>query len=147
MGKSEKELLERPVIKDEEVVLRALHEPFWDSEANRGTPSAFVGNRISVSRVAILSEESILAIFRRDLETESRVVNGFAEVDVASIRGCGETANGGDGVFLCVVEDPISTDNDAHAEIMGSDEKKTAFKKITRGVANKILQKCKFKVL
>ena len=146
MGKSEKELLERPVIRDDEIVLRALHEPFWDSVPNRGTPSAFVGNLISVSRVAIMSEEAILAMFRRDLETGARVVNGFAEVDVASIRCCGETANGGDGVFLCVVEDPIST-NTAHAEIMGSNEEKTSFKKITRGVANKILQKCKFKVV
>lgn len=52
--------LTRPRVADEELVLRALHEPFWDAEKQRATPSAFGnGNCFSLSRPAVLPEAAI----------------------------------------------------------------------------------------
>lgn len=62
-------LLMRPQVAEQELVLRALHEPFWDAEKQRATPSAFGnGNCFSLSRPAVLPEQAIIERWRADLE-------------------------------------------------------------------------------
>ncbi len=49
-----------------------------------------------------------------------------------------------DTTILTVVEAVEGTDDLSHAEIMATDENCTVIKKISKGVANKILNKCRF---
>lgn len=148
MERSEDYLLLREVVDGDEIVVRALHEPFWDAENKRGTPSAFGnGNLISVSRTSVLSESQIIQILKQDLETPDRRIEAIAEVSVERIVSCGSSNDDADqGVFLSVVKDPTEN-NIAHAEIMGTDGDRRRLKKISRGVGNKILQACLIKVL
>lgn len=145
---SEAELLARPAVADHEVVLRALHPPFWDPEKQRATPSAFGnGNLFSVSRPAILPEEKIIAIWQRDLETPNRRVEALARISVADLQSCGaEPGTNDQSAFLNVVADPTD-DNPAHAEIMGTDQAHTRLRKISRGIGNKIIQRCTIKLI
>lgn len=148
MEPSEDCLLLREVVDGDEIVVRALHEPFWDPENRRGTPSAFGnGNLISVSRTSVLSESEIIQILKQDLETPDRCIKAIAQVSVEKIILCGSSKDDADqGVFLSVVKDPTEN-NVAHAEIMGTDGDRRRLKKISRGVGNKILQACSIKEL
>jgi hypothetical protein len=141
-------LLARPLVDDEEMVLRALHEPSWDAEKQRATPSAFGnGNCFSLSRPAILPESAIIARWREDLERPTRRLEALAEVRVGDIRAC---APPGDpqALSLNVFADPdLKRNNPAHAELVGSDQEVTRLRKIPRGIGNRILQQCRIRLL
>lgn len=139
-------LLARPLVDDEEMVLRALHEPFWDAEKQRATPSAFGnGNRFSLSRPAIMPESAIIARWREDLERPTRRLEALAEVRVGDIRACAPPGNP-QALNLNVFADP-KCNNPAHAELVGSDQEVTRLRKIPRGVGNRILQLCRIRLL
>lgn len=146
--RAEAALLQRETLVDEEVVIRALHEPFWDSSRQRATTTAF-GDRqqVSISRTAVLPEAEIIAIFRRDLDKPGRQLEAIAVVDVGAIVASGSTATQPEqGAFLCVVKDPTKA-NPAHGEIMGTNPERTRLQKISRGAGNRILERCTIKVL
>lgn len=141
------------IISDAEYVLRALHEPFWHPDTKQPSPSAFKGNDISVSRIAVLSFEKIVKIFETDLNkpatenSNSRTVQAVAKISVCEIKaGCGEIPNS--GVIVEVIGDPVPNSkersgNPAHALIKGWSSANPKFpKEITRGMANKILRRC-----
>jgi len=138
--------LTRRRVAKQELVLRALHEPFWDAEKQRATPSAFGnGNCFSLSRPAVMSEQAIIARWREDLERPDRPLEALAEARVADILACSppETAQ---SLRLNVFADPTDQ-NPAHAELVGSDQADTQLRKITRGVGNRILKQCRFRIV
>lgn len=145
-------------IGDEEELVRALHEPFWDAHNQRATKSAFTQSDVSVSRISILAYEEIVAIFQHDLNRTSvqgkpaRRVEASATVDAGAIRAeCAANTAADvcvDIVIDPVVGDPIQIDNPAHALIQGRDRKtKLMPKKLSAGMANAILKKCLIRVI
>ncbi len=139
-------LLTRPLVDDQELVLRALHEPFWDAEKQRATPSAFGnGNCFSLSRPALLPEPEIIERWREDLERPERRLEALAEVQVSVIRACAPPELGLD-LPLSVFADPTEK-NPAHAELVGSNQAGTQLRKITRGVGNRILKQSRIRSL
>jgi hypothetical protein len=138
---SDDEILACRQVDGSEVIMRALHEPFWDRELRRGTPSAFMPNRISANRPCIYSRTKILSILRQKLESRDRKIHAVAEVNVSAVVDCGRPANQDAQVFLSIAEAPESGD-DSHAELLGTERGRKQFKKISRGVANKILKAC-----
>lgn len=141
---TDEEKLARTPTDGNETIVRALHAPFWDSQKGKGTPSAFTGNNISVSRESVLTREEIIAIFKLELETPSRSVEAIAITSVQHVVLSSVSEQ--QKTYISVVNDPIKT-NAAHAEIMATDKDKTEFSKITRGMANKILDGCTTSIL
>ncbi|KAA6183932.1 hypothetical protein F2Q65_14070 [Thiohalocapsa marina] len=138
--------LARPRVADKELVLRALHEPFWDAEKQRATPSAFGnGNCFSLSRPAVLPEAAIVERWRADLERPDRRLEALAEARVADILACSPPEDA-QSLRLNVFADPTDQ-NPAHAELVGSDQAGTRLRKITRGVGSQILKQCRFRTL
>lgn len=139
-------LLTRSLVDDCELVLRALHEPFWDADKQRATPSAFGnGNCFSLSRPAVLPEAAIIARWREDLERPGRRLEALAEARVADIRASAPLEEGLQ-LRLSVFADP-SEQNPAHAELVGLNQAGTQLRRITRGVGNRILKRCQIRTL
>jgi hypothetical protein len=139
-----------------EEVVRAGMYPYWDQELNRGTPSAFTLQEVSVSRPAVLDFPEIVSILQRDFdarvhpEGESMAVQGTGVATVQNIIQQAQVPMD-DGampnVVLTVVEDPIP-DNPAHALICGWDRQTpTKPRKITRGVAKRLVDIFKWEPL
>ncbi|HVK54060.1 MAG TPA: hypothetical protein VM532_03430 [Burkholderiales bacterium] len=139
-----------------EEVVRAGMYPYWDADLQRATPSAFTAAEVSVSRLAILDFAQIVSIFKSDFngrvhpDGESMKVRSTGRATVANIiQQAEEPMNDKNkslpNVVLTVVEDKIenesgATDNPAHALICGwSRENPTQSRKISRGVANRLL--------
>ena len=152
-----------PVGASEEVVRAGMY-PYWDADLKRATPSAFTAAEVSVSRLAILDFGQIVSIFRKDFngrvhpDGESMEVRGTGCATVADIiQQAEEPMNDKNmslpNVVLTVVEDKIeneegATDNPAHALICGWDrDNTTRARKISRGVANRLLDVLKWKSL
>ncbi|UST52981.1 hypothetical protein NF681_11560 [Comamonadaceae bacterium OTU4NAUVB1] len=76
---------------NDEIVVRALHAPFWSEELQRGTKSAFQQTDISVSREKIVPYEDIVRIFKHDLDRPAsdskpaRQVRGTASLRVDQV--------------------------------------------------------------
>ena len=146
-----------------ELVVRAGRHPYWDPALKRATPSAFTQAKVSVSRLAVLDIQRIVSIFnqdfndRKDSNGQSMKVQGFGQATVAQIVREAEKAIGEPSVIpnfvLTVVEDkienePNTTDNPAHALICGwSRENPTQSRKISRGVAKRLLDVFSWQVL
>lgn len=139
-----------------EDVVRAGMYPYWEPALKRATPAAFTSEEVSISRLAILDLASIIAIFQSDFDQrthpdgESMAIRGVGCANVGDIlRQVDEPIDAKKGtlppVVLKVVEDPIenevgSANNLSHALIRGLDRENPAQpKKITRGVANRLL--------
>ena len=130
-------------------LLRALHEPFYDPENNRASTSAFERIDVSVSALDLLSYDEIVLIFKRDLNNETRTVTGVARMSAGDIRrACDSIEDRKNDVD--VIYDPITPaenelGNPAHCLIQafpigGPRESK----KLTKGMARKILDICQF---
>lgn len=140
-----------------EELVRALYPPFWDEKLRRATPSAFCQSDVSVSRLAILPHDEIVRIFRADLEHRMsdgnvRRIEATAVLRVDLLKeACKEADKSGRSVE--VVADPVEEDdqvraNPAHALIQVRDaETRTVPMKLTRGIANKILEICSIRML
>lgn len=117
-----------------ETIIRALRTDVYDKEAGKCSSSAFKGNKLSVSRPAILSISKIFDIFHRDLDRENGpTVNGGASIGVDQLIQLILQSDRFESAF--VINSPVTEpnrENPAHAEIVAS-------KDLTRGVANKIL--------
>lgn len=105
----------------EEIVVRALIDPYWDPVAQRGTPSAYLGQDISVSRLRVLPYEWMIEKFVADFGKRVHAT-GQAQVIriVAQAEQVLEQARRLPLFRLRVVEDPLP-DNPAHALIRGVD--------------------------
>lgn len=109
-----------------EDIVRAVCTDKWDGA--RLSPSLFVGEDISVSRLAITSLADHWDLFRQYVEKPpERRLELIAEINVGCLQDIGRTQN--PAVQLTVEPKPLDW-NLAHAEIP---------QKITRGLANKIL--------
>lgn len=139
-----------------EKVVRAGLYPYWDSNLGRASPSAFTQVEVSVSRLAILPLEQIVAIFKKDFnervhpDGESMMIRGIGLATVADIieqaeKPLDEKGKKLPNITLTVIEDkienePNASDNPAHALICGwSRENPSQPRKISRGVANRLL--------
>jgi hypothetical protein len=114
-----------PLIPSEDIV-RAVCTDKWDGE--RLAPSLFVGERISVSRLAVVSLRDHWDLFRQYVEKPpERKLELIAEINVGRLQELGRNHN--PSIELTVEPRPESW-NLAHAEIP---------QRITRGLANRIL--------
>ena len=105
----------RPECPDHEDVVRAITTAHWDPREQRISSSLFKGERISVSRLAVLPLAEILAIFDRELvKPPERSVLGAGEIRVGTLKEIGRDFQ--HPAELSVEEDPIPG-NPAHAEI------------------------------
>lgn len=114
-----------PLASGEDVV-RAVCTDKWDGE--RLSPSLFVGQNISVSRLAITPLADHWDLFRQYVEDPpERRLELIAQIQVGRLQSIGKAWN--PPVALTVEAKPEEW-NPAHAEIP---------QRITRGLANKIL--------
>ena len=113
-----------------EDIVRAVCTDKWDGE--RLSPSLFVGENISVSRLEITSLADHWDLFRQYVQKPpERRLELIAEINVGRLQSIGRRQN--PCVELTVEPRPVDW-NPAHAEIP---------QRITRGLANKILPKLK----
>lgn len=124
----------RPEVSSEENIVRAIHQAWWDDQANRKDSSIFKGINISVNRLAVLNLDKLFTIFHEQLDSSPNgIIIGAGEINVGHLQKIGrEFAN--NPTELTVVEDPIEG-NSAHAEIP---------QKISRGLARKIIDELLF---
>lgn len=130
-------------------LLRALHEPFYDPENNRASASAFERLDVSVSTLELLSFEEIVSIFRRDLNNGDRTVTGVARLTVGDVRSACDSiedrVNDVDVVYDPIPQGDEEPGNAAHCLIqaypIGGPK---VSKKLTKGMAKKILGICQF---
>ncbi|HVR34237.1 MAG TPA: hypothetical protein VMS21_00120 [Methylomirabilota bacterium] len=109
-----------------EEIVRAVHTDKWDGE--RLSPSLFVGENISVSRLAIIPLADHWDLFRQHVQQPpERLLELIAQINVGRLQAIGRDRN--PSVELTVEQKPEEW-NPAHAEIP---------QRITRGLANKIL--------
>lgn len=140
----------------DEAVVRAYRYPYWDATVNRGTPSAFTEAEVSVSRLAILDFERIVAIFRTDFDGRvhrdgsSMQLRGIGRALVSDIVRQAEQptdpkSKEPPNLVLTVSEDKIEnepgiTDNPAHALINGWERANpTRARRIPKSVAMRLL--------
>ena len=110
----------------EEDIVRAVCADKWDGE--RLAPSLFVGENLSVSRLALLPLADHWDLFRAYVEKPpERRLEIIAEINVGRLQTIGRTYT--PAVHLTVEAKPEPW-NPGHAEIP---------QRITRGLANKIL--------
>jgi len=117
-----------PVAPEEDIV-RAVCSDKWDGQ--RLSPSLFVGQNTSVSRLAVIPLTDHWDIFRKHVQKPSaRTLERIAEINVGVLQ---ETARIHSDLELTVEPSPLDW-NPAHADIP---------QKITRGLANAILKELK----
>jgi hypothetical protein len=124
----------------EEDLLRGIASPHWDEKNGRlergywTFKPRFDGDGISVSRLAILSREEVINVFRRELDRPPKhALLGAVEINVGVLQEIGlnyreQPRDKPHPVELTVVPDPTDT-NPAHALIPH---------KITRGLSVEI---------
>jgi hypothetical protein len=118
-----------PLASTEDIV-RAVCTDKWDGE--RLSPSLFVGERISVSRLALIPLADHWELFRQHVQKPpQRRLKLIAEIKVGRLQEIGRTEN---PAAALTVEPRPKEWNPAHAEIP---------QWITRGLANKILRELK----
>ena len=123
----------RPEVSDEENIVRAIHQAWWDAKERRGFSLIFKGSNISVSRLSILTLELLFPIFHNQLDSSPNgIIVGAGEINVGRLREIGNEHE--TKVNITVVEDPIEI-NRAHAEIP---------QKISKGLAKKIISELLF---
>lgn len=123
----------RPEIPHEENVVRAIHSAWWDIRENRKDSSIFKGENISVSRLSILTLESLFKIFHVQLDSSPNgIIVGAGEINVGRLREIGKEHES--SIKLSVVEAPFE-ENPAHAEVP---------QKISRGLAKRIIKELLF---
>src|SRR5205814_3259105 len=88
----------------------------WDRKMNRYSSSLFKGRDISISRLAILSYNEIVKIFRTDFdENPTGPLEATGQINVGELQKIG-TNYKANPTNLTVVSKPLK-DNCAHAEI------------------------------
>lgn len=113
-----------------EDIVRAVCTDKWDGE--RLSPSLFVGESISVSRLALIPLADHWDLFRQYVQQPpERRLELIAEINVGRLQDIGRAQN---PVVALTVEPKPEDWNPAHAEIP---------QRITRGLANKILPELK----
>jgi len=111
----------------EEEVLRAITDPaHFDHSKNRVSSTVFRGSNISVSRLKILSFDSLVKIFKQELEQNGK--NKLIKTGQLSVADIEDIT----GLF---VEEKPTEENPAHAEIIGEIK--------SRSISNKLKDKMK----
>lgn len=145
----------------EEEVVRAFFIPHWDEVSKRATPSAFLDrNGVSVSRLAVLSYQEIVEIYKANFDGQKlsngqvRYVRQTGRLSVARIHQlCDQKIDSQppqDPPLVCakVTEDPTDEipqkrSDKSHALIEGWDRAtKTIRKEFSRTVAKRLLDEC-----
>jgi hypothetical protein len=139
MDYSDEEIVERPQISDEEIILRALFPPFWDAAKKRASTSAFMNARTSVNRLALHTKNQIVEVWKRDLESKDRRIDAALRARVKIIRDQGLPTNKDSTASIFVVN-AEHVGNESHAEILGLAGNPRKLKKLSRGTANRILE-------
>jgi hypothetical protein len=118
-----------PLPPTEDIVLAVCTDK-WDGE--RLSPSLFVGENISVSRLAVVPLADHWDLFRQHVQQPpERWLELIAEINVGRLQDIGRAQN--PAVVLTVEPKPEEW-NPAHAEIP---------QRISRGLANRILPELK----
>ena len=118
-----------PIAADEGVV-RAIFTDKWDGE--RIAPSLFIGENVSVSRLAVVALAEHWDMFRKHLEKPpERRLERIGEINVGRLQRIGRDYK--KSIDLTVEAKPEDW-NPAHAEIP---------QRITRGLANQIVNALK----
>jgi hypothetical protein len=144
------EMANGDVVADYEQIVRALYDPLWSAEKKRAASLAFTQVDVSVSRTAILSYESIVEIFKKDISAASPVV-ATCSTFVAVVSTACESSHEA-GFTVAVVEDRVEasanrSENPAHAEIRARSIADPQVKiSLTRGMANAILKSGKTEI-
>lgn len=119
------------ILPSDDMVARAICSDKFDGE--RVSPSAFVGENVSVSRLMILAFEDLWQILAEEISRPpERILMRLAKTTVADIETVGKESD--PSCELKVHAAPTET-NPAHAEIRP---------KITRGQANRLLRKVEY---
>jgi hypothetical protein len=114
----------------QEDIVRAVCTDKWDGQ--RLSPSLFVGQNISASRLAVTSLADHWDLFRQYVQKPpERRLELIAEINVGRLQEIGREQS--PAVMLTIEPKPLQW-NPAHAEIPQS---------ITRGLANRILPQLK----
>lgn len=118
--------MNRPECPREENIVRAIRSSDWDAEHNRWSSNLFRGPNTSVSRLTILDLDKLFKIFCKDLHKPPvhRVIK-CSEINVGVLQDLGKqfcVGKKSQPVTITVEEvpiknDPVLTDNPAHAEI------------------------------
>ena len=118
-----------PIAADEDIV-RAIFTDKWDGE--RIAPSLFIGENVSVSRLAVVALAEHWEMFRKHLEKPpERRLERIGEINVGRLQRIGRDYK--KSIDLTVEAKPEDW-NPAHAEIP---------QRITRGLANQIVNALK----
>lgn len=127
--------MEKEECPPEEEVLRAIRRADWDKRKNRYSSSLFKGCDISISRLAILSYNEIVKIFRADFDDRpTGPLEATGQISVGELQKIG-TNYKANPTNLTVVPKPLK-DNCAHAEIPQN---------ISKGLAKQIIGALKIK--
>ncbi|HEX8673823.1 MAG TPA: hypothetical protein VF710_18140 [Longimicrobium sp.] len=111
-----------------ENIVRAVTTAHWDEVEGRIRSSLFVGQDISVSRLAVLGLADLFEIFRLELGPPPRIGLAAAEINIGVLQDIGHRYT--QAVHLTVEEAPLPK-NPAHAEIP---------QRITKGLSKQIIR-------
>lgn len=131
----------KAVVPPEEEVVRAVFEPYWDSTLGRASPSIFVDDDISVSRLQVLPKDQIVAIFKEQFDSPTRTVHGVLHITIEAVHSiCQDHADSPRKVHGC--EDPTPADK-SHAVLRPYTlDEPPARKAMSKGLAKKVLNAC-----
>ena len=130
------EILKRPFLGNEEELVVALHQPYWDAEKKRGSKSIFSDPRKSASRLSVYPIEKIIEIFIAQIAGGKVRIEAYGVISVDKIKKVGMA--GETKVDFEATEDPVSQ-NAAHAEIIAFDNNRTTLRKrVTASVSRKL---------
>ena len=119
------------ILAAEEAVVRAICNDKFDGE--RVSPSVFVGENVSVSRLGILSFEDLWTILAEEVSRPpERILKRLAKTTVSEIETVGSES---DPPFDLKVHAAPPETNPAHAEIRP---------RMTRGQANRLLKRVEY---
>lgn len=111
----------RPRCSRLEDIVRVILPAHWDPENRRISSGLFRGMNISVSRLAVLSLDELIPIFKTDFARADggEPFVGIGEINVGRLEDIGQEY----AAALWVEEDPTAN-NPAHAEVPGEIKRK-----------------------
>lgn len=118
-----------------------MFEPYWDSALRRASPSIFVSDDISVSRLSVLEKPEIVAIFEAQFNRPDRTVHGVLQVAVNTVQAiCQAHEASPRAIHGC--EAPTATDK-SHAVLKPYTlDDPPALKSMSKALAKKVLDAC-----
>ncbi|MDM0010133.1 hypothetical protein QTI51_37415 [Variovorax sp. J22G73] len=133
----------------EEVLVRALPNMLWDEVEARALSHAFTQKEISVSRLEVLSFESIVELFQLDVAKPGEKIEHAGLISVNDLTDTVHGHESNRGVAVeddPVVNDPVLHDNPSHALIKAfSDIRRETPKEFSKGLARAIVKRLQYR--